>query len=232
MTTAKSSLGALSAAAALAATLTMPSQALASSATQSQWAGPYVGGFLGAARHEAEWNELGDDWWNGAKTVKTDDVYGGGFAGYNWQSNSYVYGVEADIAVANNESEDNLSSGSYDDVSVNALNWLTSLRARAGVARNDFLFFVSGGVAVAGVDTEMRSDDYPDETYRPKNTLTGWVAGGGVEYRLTKQAAVRVEALYHDFGDETYNQPDDAGDRNRISNTVLTGRIGVSYFFD
>jgi opacity protein-like surface antigen len=58
-------------------------------------------------------------------------VLGGLHLGYNWQHNNVVFGVEGDISL----------TGGLDD-------YLASLRARFGLATNDTLFYITGGLAL------------------------------------------------------------------------------------
>src|SRR3981081_1717206 len=68
----------------------------------ASWAGFYLGVQGGAARHEASFNDLdGFVEFGGLpatqSTSKTGGLFGG-YAGYNWQDRSFVYGVESDIS--------------------------------------------------------------------------------------------------------------------------------------
>lgn len=209
---------------------TTPTQAQENELDQFSWAGPYIGGSLGYAKHKADWKENDDDWWVGTEKADSSGIYGGGYAGYNLQSGMFVYGIEADIGVASNSTEDNLSDY-YDDVVQNDLNWISTIRARVGIAKGNYLFTLTGGYGVADFDTNLTSVDYPGDAYNAKGTRNGWVAGGGVEYRWSDNLSIRFDALYHDFGKKTYTQSGDT-DTVEISNTVLTGRVGITYYFN
>jgi opacity protein-like surface antigen len=73
-------------------------------------------------------------------------------AGYNWQWNSFVLGVEGDIAWRDRTATANLIPfvpGNVTD-QVNATNkqgWLATVRPRAGVAWGNALLYVTSGAA-------------------------------------------------------------------------------------
>lgn len=77
---------------------------------------------------------------------------------------------------------------------------------------------------------EMTSEVYPGDVIQPKDYNEGWVAGAGVEYKLSDKLGLKFEALYHDFGSETYEQFD-SGDPMESSHSVMTARIGYTYRF-
>ncbi len=61
----------------------------------------------------------------------SNNVIGGLHLGYNWQRENFVFGAEGDISM----------DGGLDS-------YLASLRARFGLASNDMLFYITGGLAL------------------------------------------------------------------------------------
>ena len=61
-----------------------------------------------------------------------------------------------------------------------------------------------------------------------KNTDIGWVAGGGLEYALTKHVSARVEYLHYDFGDRSFEGLDET---IKLDTTVDTVTVGLSVKF-
>ena len=227
----------------------IPARAQADAPVPFAWTGGYVGAFVGGVYHLAWWEELDDDWWEtGNKDAPSLGVYGGGYAGFNWLYvpglYSYLYGFEADIGIASNSTTDNLGD-KFDDVEHNELHWLATFRARAGIAQDALLLFVTGGLAIADFTTFMTSVRFPDEVYTANGVRVGWVAGGGLEYPLgdleyplwdkvslrIEGLSLRIEGLYHDFGSNVYKQPKD-GQRNEISNNVVTVRVGLTAYLN
>ena len=174
------------------------------------WGGLYVGGHVGGL-----WNNGGDSnllerwrskdrgcyggcqgnpWsnWEDVKRVNFSEedndvtLIGGLHIGYNWQSDARVFGVEADA--------------SFGD----GVEYLASLRARLGYARDNLLLYVTAGVAFAGFDDTTvvatfgkseKSADFGGESE------VGFVVGGGAEYKLSSNWSIGVEGLYYAFGD-------------------------------
>src|SRR5690606_29602660 len=80
------------------------------------------------------------------------------------------------------------------------LNWFGSTRLRVGYAFDRLLPYVTAGVAYAELDYE-RLWSWPT-TYRNfSDRLVGWTVGGGVEYAVADNWAVRAEYRYSDYGD-------------------------------
>jgi outer membrane immunogenic protein len=87
------------------------------------------------------------------------------------------------------------------------LEWLASIRGRLGVAWGPNLFYVTGGGAAAGVSHtgtyNVVTPFVGSASLSGKNTLSGWVLGGGIEHLLAGNWTVRAEYLYYGFGDLT-----------------------------
>jgi outer membrane immunogenic protein len=201
-----------------------PSLALA----DSSWSGPYVGGSIGWANHEATWDDINEDWFSGTATADSDGVLISGYGGWNWQFSTMLLGIEADLSFATNSTTDNLSD--YDDITKNEVTNLSTIRGRAGMIVDDYLVFATYGVAVANIEVEMTSVEYPTDVFQPKDYNEGWVAGAGVERKLSDQSALKLEALFYDFGSDTYEQLD-GGDPMKISNDMMTVSLGYTYRF-
>ena len=152
------------------------------------WSGAYAGAFVG-------YNFANLDHSRGAD-FDGEGFVGGLYTGYNLQTNQFVYGIEADVGGSG------LDAGGFDSttgvpISADA-NAFGSLRARVGVAYDPFLFFATGGVAVAGA--ELSADGAEDS-----NTHFGYTLGAGVEAQVTGNITSRVEYRYSDYGSKTYD---------------------------
>ncbi len=194
------------------------------------WTGAYVGLAAGVSQHEVDWTDQADDWINGTETFSSTSGLVGGYAGYNLEAGSIVWGVEADIAAAFNE--DRGTGPKYDEIYTNDLHWLGSVRARVGIPIENMLIYATGGWAIAGVTNESTSDDYPNEDFEDTDdTVSGYVFGGGVEFALSENVNMRLEGLAYDFEDNTYGQPVSPGEKMTIDNSVIVGRFGIAYRF-
>jgi outer membrane immunogenic protein len=151
---------------------------------------------------------------------------GGGQLGYNWQgfNSPFVLGVETDI-----QASTILGQGS--DVDGNAyksrLQALGTVRGRAGYAMDRSLVYFTGGLAYGSVDNEAN----PAGLAYANNAsaiVTGYVLGGGVEYKVKRDLSVKVEYQYINLGK---NEPDYAASGGTVhEDTYNTVRVGLNYF--
>jgi outer membrane immunogenic protein len=127
-----------------------------------------------------------------------DGFVGGGQLGYNVQFGQFVVGLESDLQWTNFEA-DRLATTALPVGSDAQLDWFGTTRARAGVAFDRTLVFGTGGLAYGGAEVALpgiASDD---------NTHVGWSLGAGVEHAFTNNLTAKVEYLYTDLDDESYN---------------------------
>jgi outer membrane immunogenic protein len=171
----------------------------------ASWAGPYAGlsigyGFSGHAKAP----DVGTD-------VDTNGFVGGAFGGYNWQSDNFVFGGEADIGYNGVKGSDNgiETKGGMEG----------SLRARLGysVTPDILLYGTAGGAA--------RSLKVDDGVSSDSNTMFGWTAGVGTDIKLTDNIFGRVEYRYTDFGHEDF---DNVGRVKSTDNRVTFG-VGMKF---
>lgn len=172
--------------------------------TTYNWSGAYLGAMLGYQWGDFDVQGLGD--------VEADGYVAGGYAGYNFQSGALVFGVEGDLAATD------LSETSAGTTLESELTG--SIRGRVGYAFDRILAYGTGGVAFADVTAS-------DGTVSDDNWHTGYVVGAGIEAAMTENILARVEYLYTDFGDETYNLTT-ATNADLSSHTV---RAGIGYKF-
>lgn len=151
----------------------------------------------------------------------SDTAFNGGFqAGYNWQANQFVFGVEGDIGLfrlngsRQASSPYAVSNGAvftgdiYNIGSTFETDWLATYRGRLGWAVNNWLFYVTGGGASTRLQTSMSFTDNNGATGAraagsSSATKNGWVLGGGIEWMLSQNWTVKAEYLHVDFGSVT-----------------------------
>jgi len=122
------------------------------------WTGFYVGGFFGVAGGRTDIGFVGDPTSGNRPWVA--GAIGGGEAGYNYQINNWVLGVEGDIGAANVRGA--RTAGTSAGLDGNGLstafspaffvlqdktNWMATATGRAGYALGRTLFYVKGGAA-------------------------------------------------------------------------------------
>jgi outer membrane immunogenic protein len=231
---------------ALAADLPLKAAPMAPIAV-SNWQGGYIGAHVGVARL----NTICDPGYGGAygyyscgygpQTLSGSDtnVLGGVQIGYDWQDRTFVYGVVADWSWTGLKVKQQNSGNSFGFEA--KIDWLASFRGRAGLAVENTLVYVTGGVALGGVKAQGvggPSCDCNGYTYSTLDkTRVGWVAGVGFEHKLTSSPRWSVvgEVLYYDLGRESggagcsgcssfvYN--------NEYHFEVVSARVGVNYKF-
>lgn len=111
-------------------------------------------------------------------------------AGVNQQYDTFVLGLEGDVAWANIGGTTALGAVT----GTSTTNWVGTLRGRAGVAVDMALLYVTGGLAVGGVST---STDTPTSF---SSTHVGWTAGAGIELAVTEDVSLKAEYAYTDLG--------------------------------
>lgn len=120
--------------------------------------------------------------------------FAGLYAGYNFQSGSFVGGIEADINKAWIDETALVGPIEADT----ELDWFGSIRGRAGFAFDRALVFGTAGVAFASASADVLGESY-DLNY------TGWTIGGGAEYAVTDNITLRGEYRYYDFGSDDFD---------------------------
>jgi outer membrane immunogenic protein len=166
---------------------------------------------------------------------------GGAQAGYNWQSGSFVFGIEADIAGGNVKGSGAtvaLPGPFFSNVS-SALDVLSTVRGRVGVAFDRVLFYGTGGLAVGSVRDYANNNGGGNNPYIGSNNSVrvGYAAGGGIEYGVTQNWSAKVEALYYNLGSTSFignlSPPDPTFSiANRVSpHDGYVARLGVNYRF-
>ena len=171
---------------------------------------------------------------------------GGGYAGYNIQSNQLVMGLEADINFANIDRKHSASASlSGNGHTLAGTVYVSqkyqtggSLRARAGYAFDNVLPFITAGVAIgsnkAGIGGTALYDGsaFVAGSYDKSKTQYGFVVGGGLDYAFTKNIVGRVEYLYTKFDKAEFGEPsNDLVGSIKAGTTLSQIRAGVAYKF-
>ena len=99
--------------------------------------------------------------------------------------------------------------------------WLTSGRARAGVAFDRFMPYITAGIA-------HTSGELKTPTGKSEQGHFGYVIGLGSEAMLTERVSARIEYLHYRFGAQTYTMPAVTRSTGVINNTI---RFGLNYRF-
>ncbi len=188
------------------------------------WAGFYAGVSAGAVRESTTFTAP-YSFMSG--TQRASGALAGVNAGYNWQSGSLVYGLEADIALAGASKTAAFSYGKYRRSS--KLSGFGTLRARAGVAVTDTtLLYATGGLALGQLQTAFGCNTFWCGTAATSSLRVGWTLGAGVEYAVTPNWTIRAESLYAEFetGQRTWSTL-----KITTKPSAVLARGGVNYKF-
>jgi len=193
----------------------------------ADWAGAYVGATAGASSFEGE----SSNYYGDVSSTETGAT-GGLTAGYNWQNGSAVYGVEVDVQTGGMEedSTDYDSSTYYQEAE---WNWYSTVRGRAGLAMDNTLLYVTGGLAIVDTDAQYcynGSSCLPSEYDADTDgTEVGFAFGAGVEIALKKNVSAKAEYMHVTIdSDETHRVN---GDPVGFDSSLDTLRIGVNWLF-
>ena len=125
-------------------------------------------------------------------------VLGGVQAGYNWQFGRLVVGLEGDFSGSNQSDKRSYTAQPVPSIfpplpnfffvpgsiqgwtSQESIDWLTTWRARVGLAQNDLLLYVTGGGAVGQINTQYTLLSSPGVSGAPTGTGSQWGLPGGI----------------------------------------------------
>ncbi len=194
------------------------------------WDGPYIGANAGVAILDGDARVL-----LGAVPTNFDlDDTGftaGGQAGWNWQHDQWVFGIEGDFNYVDVEDAGianvvNQQFGSYNLES----DWYATLRGRAGFAMDASLFYVTGGVAF--MDADLRATQIiaaaASPTASDSEVLVGFAVGGGIEHKFSESWSAKAEYLYMNFESKSLS----AGIATaRVEPELHVIRAGINWHF-
>lgn len=159
-----------------------------------------------------------------AEDVDVEGFFGGAHAGYNFQIDSIVLGIEGDAEYTDLDGEDDGDSG---DTNRLETDFAASIRARLGFAFDRTLIYATGGVAF--LEGEGKVTD-PGEEESLDTSFTGWTVGGGVDHAITDEISAGIEYRYTDYGNE-FEDYEDNGYERSFDPEVHTVRGRVSWHF-
>jgi outer membrane immunogenic protein len=233
----------------------------------SSWTGFYVGAGLGGRFDRSDWSAtclepavVACPGGNGlfstrfpidnASAFDSSSARISGYAGYNWQMQNVLVGVEADFGYGFNSVTHNgipgthLAGASGGDLTRVRDTWDTSARARLGyVFSPQALLYVTGGATWLSGDlrascsaASFATGGWCTAAHNELQTDTriGWTIGGGAEWRFAPQWIARAEYRYSDYGKNTYSffttTPVDSFTAS-IETRTHTVYAGLSYLF-
>jgi len=256
-------LAALPLAGASAADLSLPLKSPASPAFN--WSGFYVGGNAGGAWGNEQISQtfgapppfLAVDSAaissSASQSFKSGNATAGVQAGYNYQSGNWVFGGELDFEYlgvrgtnsSNSPFPSTLPGGAagpptafYNTSTSITADWLFTARPRVGWAVQDWLLYVTGGLAVGresfSQSTVLLAPFVENSSFT--TARAGWTVGAGVEYAIARNWSIRGEYLHVDLGTVNTNgtiSPPSPGitQTGTVRVTTEIARAGLNYHF-
>jgi outer membrane immunogenic protein len=216
------------------------------------WSGAYVGLHLGYGWGGADFE---DNEYNGAPPFPevnwdADDngFLGGIQAGYNWQRDHIVYGLEAELGFLDLDKKkfpsgvDPILGLPYDAAGTVDGDLYAGLSARLGYAWDRTLFYGKVGAvysrAELGFLDTCTAAPCGNGAINAKDRVDwGYQIGAGLEHAIADSWTIRAEYAYLDFGNDTISGTGtsgvNAGKRYKIDAdlTVQTLKFGLNYKF-
>lgn len=188
---------------------------------------------------------------SGSSSSNKTGFTGGIEGGYNWQSGSWLLGIETEfVGLDVNERASNTYTSTGPVVNPPGVattytlnqrartNWMWTLRPRVGVVSGPWLFYATAGIATADIKVNLDFSDNRSATDAissdSSSTKTGWTGGLGVGYAVSPQWSVKGEWLYADFGKISTSMTSPSGyvdltSQAHVRSNIL--RVGVDYRF-
>jgi len=165
------------------------------------WSGAYIGISGGYGAGTVDWTgEYFDGGVGGGEFGDDFDVSGwllGAQAGANVQFDTFVLGIEGDISWTNISGEgEGIGPGPDFTVPSASIDWLGTLRGRAGVAFDQVLVYATAGFAYGVGEVGLTNLDGAGDDRTADLTAGGWVAGIGAEVALDDNLSIKGEYTY------------------------------------
>ena len=193
------------------------------------WTGAYVGGQLGYGwgYDKIHDNFVANGFSDYADEFNLDGFLGGVHAGYDLQINRIVIGVVGDADLSGVDGKN--VGWPFGDRTTSANKMQASLRARAGVAFDRALFYVTGGLAAA----DIHADFYDGANHDSRSDWrSGYTLGAGAEFALRNNWSANVEYRFSSFkGLTTVTTTTDPGWMETDKLRPHSLMIGLSYRF-
>lgn len=171
--------------------------------------------------------------------VKPEGGFGGGQIGYNVQKDKLVFGVEADFqgaGITGSKSQLLPPNAPADRgltlTDKSTLDWFGTVRGRVGYAFDRTLVYATGGLAYGHIADETSCTKGAQAQFtcpitgfgKHETDATGYVVGGGAEYKFNPAWSVKAEYQYIDLGQESFFAKEAKEDY-----AVSTVRAGLNY---
>ena len=204
-------------------------------APQYNWSGFYVGGQAGVAFNRDSGAFSSDtSGFNGGNNDSNSGFIGGGHVGYDYQMGNFVIGAVADLNYIDAKSNTSYTlptaTGTQTFGSDQDINYVGTVRAKAGYAMDRFMVYATGGLAYADIDnnyngggtyTDAAGNGY-NVSAKTDNDDFGYAVGAGFDVLATQNVSFGLEYLYTDLGKSKVD----------VNYTPVTAGAGTSFSTD
>ena len=188
------------------------------------WSGFYIGIHGGYGFGQTDMSINGGAF---ATEYDIDGWLAGGQVGFNFVSGMWLFGVEGDIAYSTIDGS-YTDTAAFDQTAITEIDWLATIRARAGLHYDRWMPYITGGVAFAGVDHTITPTGIVVLGASLSDTLVGWTVGAGVEAMIDPNWTAKLEYLYVDLEDTSFTSGGDFGTFDENFHVV---RAGLNFHF-
>jgi outer membrane immunogenic protein len=197
-------------------------------ADDSVWSGPYTGVTAGAGIGKAEMgfsptgtfitgnaNDIADgNFWRRKTDLDSAAFTGSLYGGYQVKRGGLVYGLEAEAGYLGMSEASSAratvptSGNTYQLDQKVETDFFAGLRPRVGyvpeAVSGNLLLFATGGISLTRAHFDQKFTQIGGAVYHTNvsedRLLVGWMAGGGLEYALSKSWSLKAEYLYAYLG--------------------------------
>jgi outer membrane immunogenic protein len=212
------------------------------------WTGFYVGGQVGGGWASSTTTDVdGTSAFRAGfvdSAISYSGVLGGGYAGFNYQINQFVIGVDGDYSWADlTGSSTELSPllSGYTTSFSEKMKWVATLTGRLGYAMNNWMLFAKGGGAWAGFSgttNTLTSGGAPYSYGTGSSTRDGWTIGTGVEWGFAAHWSAKLEYDYVNFSTANWNSTITRVNNGNVTTPARSAtsylnilKLGVAYRF-
>ena len=190
------------------------------------WTGFYIGGNIGGAWADLDvGSNVGIGW-----GARPSAFIGGVQAGYNWQFNTFVVGIEGDF----DWTDASRTSGFATLAGFGPLqlrgdwDWTSTIAGRFGFAADRVLFYGKLGVGWSRTSAALQTPGGV-VVATSNNTNVGWLAGAGIEYAFAQNWTAKLEYNYLALEDRTFVGPLGVG--FTADPNIQMVKFGINYKF-
>jgi len=204
------------------------------------WSGFYLGAATGVTADKTDYfvtAPVGNTFVSSPGEFTDTGIIGGLYAGYDFDLGDFVIGFEGDIAALGGISQEDYFFGAKTDETISeSIDWLATLRARAGYGSDQYLVYLTGGLTAGHVNADYNYSNTVITTFSYDGSASGfefgWVLGAGIETRLDSRWSVRAEFMHVDLNDTTlsaFNAFNGVTNTVRFENELDIARVGLTF---